>query len=79
VNDSTWTWISGSNTRNRVGVYGTKGEASIENVPGSREGAVGWYDSLREEFWLFCGYGVTDTSIGANSLTTSHTSTTHFI
>jgi len=58
VNDSTWTWISGSNTINQIGVYGEKGKASTENIPGARSGAVGWYDSLRQEFWLFGGYSL---------------------
>ena len=57
VNDSTWTWMGGSNTTNQPGSYGTKGNASISNVPGSRYAATGWYDSLRQEFWLFGGNG----------------------
>ena len=55
INDSTWTWMGGSSIINQQGVYGDIGIASSENVPGSRWGAVGWYDSLREEFWLFGG------------------------
>jgi len=57
VNNNTWTWMGGSTTTNKAGVYGVKGNASIENVPGSRRGAFGWYDSLRQEFWLFGGFG----------------------
>jgi len=57
MNDSTWTWISGSNTRDQPGFYGEKGIASVNNFPGARTDAVGWYDSLREEFWLFGGIG----------------------
>ena len=57
LNDSTWTWISGSNTTNQRGVYGEKGTASTEYVPGARGSAVGWYDSLRQEFWVFGGWG----------------------
>ena len=64
MNDSTWTWISGSNTINQLGVYGTKGNASIENVPGSRFGAVGWFDSVKQELWLFGGYGNSNTFSG---------------
>ena len=62
VNDSTWTWISGSNIPNQPGVYGEKGIPSVDNYPGARRYAVGWYDSLREEFWLFGGYGSGNTS-----------------
>ena len=55
MNDSTWTWMGGSNTTNQQGVYGEKGEASTANIPGARSGAVGWYDSSQEEFWMFDG------------------------
>jgi len=66
MNDSTWTWISGSDSIDQPGVYGEKGNASSENVPSSRNGAVGWYDSLRQELWLFGGYGYgNDSSVGA--------------
>ena len=60
MNDSTWTWISGSNTIKQPGFYGEKGNASTENVPGGRISAVVWYDSVREELWLFggSGYGI---------------------
>jgi len=64
VNDSTWTWIAGSNTINQQGVYGEKGNASTTNIPGSRREAVGWYDSLRQEFWLFGGYGYSNNTVG---------------
>jgi len=57
MSDSTWTWMSGSNTTEQPSVYGEKGIASADNNPGSRSNAVGWYDSLREEFWLFGGLG----------------------
>ncbi len=51
-----WTWISGSNTVNQLGVYGTMGTAAAANVPGSRYGAAGWTDGSGN-FWLFGGYG----------------------
>jgi hypothetical protein len=35
-----WTWVSGSNAGNAVGVYGTQGTPSASNVPGSRMQAV---------------------------------------
>ena len=62
MNDSTWTWISGSNTINQPGIYSVKGNASTTNVPGARNGAVVWYDSLREEVWLFGGQGYDNVS-----------------
>ena len=70
MNDSTWIWISGSNTINQRAVYGEKGKASIENVPGARRGAVGCFDSLREELWVFGGngYGTTGPGLFEQSL-----------
>jgi len=56
VSDNTWTWMSGSNIVNQVGVYGEKGVANESNVPGAREGAAVWFDSSRQQFWLFGGY-----------------------
>jgi len=55
VNDSTWTWISGNKTTGSEGYYGDKGIPSVGNAPGARNQAVGCYDSLRKEFWLFGG------------------------
>jgi len=64
-----WTWISGSNIFWQAGTYGTKGLASPENVPGSRDGAISWIDS-RGKLLLFGGYGVDSTgeSGGLNDL-----------
>ena len=47
--------MSGSNTTRQLGVYGEKGTPNIANVPGARRYAIGWYDSSRQEFWLFGG------------------------
>ncbi|MFZ0798139.1 MAG: kelch repeat-containing protein [Terriglobales bacterium] len=55
-----WTWMSGSNTINATGVYGTLGTASASNVPGARDSAVSWTDSSGN-FWLFGGEGYTTT------------------
>ena len=57
MNDSTWTWISGSDAPEQLGIYGLKGVPNKSNVPGPRRGAVGWFDSSSEEFWLFGGLG----------------------
>lgn len=51
-----WTWISGSNSYNAIGVYGTKGVASASNTPGARNSAFKWKD-LNGNLWLFGGYG----------------------
>jgi N-acetylneuraminic acid mutarotase len=49
-----WTWVSGDNTVNHAGVYGTKGVAAPSNLPGSRQQAVSWTDS-KGNFWIFGG------------------------
>jgi hypothetical protein len=54
-----WTWISGFNSTGQIGVYGTKGIASSNNVPGARFDAVSWIDS-QNNLWLFGGYGIDD-------------------
>ena len=70
VKDSTWTWISGSSEVNKRGVYGEKGNASTDYIPGARSDAVGWYNSITKEFWLFGGFGYTDVfDPGANEPT----------
>ena len=57
LNDSTWTWVSGSNAINQTGIYGEKGVVGADNIPGSRKQAFGWYDAVNQEFWLFGGHG----------------------
>ena len=49
-----WTWMSGGNTRNESGVYGTRGVADAANVPGARAEAVSWRDAAGD-LWLFGG------------------------
>lgn len=51
-----WTWVSGSNTRNANGVYGTQGQAAATNMPGARSGPVSWTDHSGN-LWLFGGTG----------------------
>ena len=51
-----WTWVSGSNTGDASGVYGTLGVASTNNVPGARERAVSWTDTSGN-LWLYGGSG----------------------
>jgi hypothetical protein len=61
-----WTWMSGSNTINAVGVYGTLGVPSAANVPGARQQAVSWADSSGN-LWLFGGAGDYDSTSGTAS------------
>jgi hypothetical protein len=50
-----WTWMSGSDqVCQEPGVYGTLGTPSTANVPGARDGAVGWTDKSGN-LWLFGG------------------------
>ena len=50
-----WTWMSGANTPNQTGVYGTKHVANAMNIPGARNGASGWYKN--GELWMMGGEG----------------------
>ena len=46
-----WTWASGSKQASGgevFGVYGTRGVAAPENVPGARSWAVSWTDRSEE-------------------------------
>jgi len=56
VNDSTWTWVGGSNNVEDLGVYGKKGEASPDYFPPPRQSPQVWYDSSTRTAWLFGGY-----------------------
>jgi hypothetical protein len=52
--DGNWTWISGSNTGNQNGNYGTKGVSSSSNFPGSRYNPVICPDN-DVNIWMFGG------------------------
>ena len=56
VSTNQWTWMSGSDVANRIGIYGTKGTAASDNVPGSRQYSVSWADA-NGNLWLFGGTG----------------------
>ncbi|MGD0597136.1 MAG: kelch repeat-containing protein [Sedimentisphaerales bacterium] len=53
---SKWTWVSGSKSVSHKGVYGTKGVADADNVPGTRYGSVLWMDT-KGNLWLYGGRG----------------------
>jgi N-acetylneuraminic acid mutarotase len=59
-----WTWVSGSNTVNASGIYGTQGVAASTNVPGARTSYSNWMDASGN-LWLFGGFGYDST--GAQS------------
>ncbi len=55
-NNGFWTWVSGDDTTNQSGIYGTMGGADPVNIPGSRYDSISWTDSSGN-LWLFGGYG----------------------
>jgi len=62
-----WTWVSGSDSLNQVGLYGTKGQGDQGNIPGARYSSRSWFDS-QGRFWLFGGAGADSTSSGGGYL-----------
>jgi N-acetylneuraminic acid mutarotase len=62
-----WTWMSGSNSANQPGVYGTKGVPAAGNVPGARDSAVSWTDSSGN-LWLFGGHDANGNGSDLNDL-----------
>lgn len=50
-----WTWIAGGDTQDQIGIYGTKGMASVDNFPGARRSAFGWTDE-QNDLWLSGGF-----------------------
>ena len=60
-----WTWISGSNSINQGGIYGSKGIASSSNIPGAHYLSISWIDS-NNNLWLFGGYGYTTNNTEGN-------------
>jgi hypothetical protein len=51
-----WMWVSGPNTINQPGVYGSIGVGDANNIPGARTESISWIDSSGN-FWLFGGDG----------------------
>ena len=61
-----WTWMSGDNTPNSNGIYGTKGIASVTNMPGGRNRTCrpdGRADA-NGNLWLLGGNGFTSSGAG---------------
>ena len=55
-----WIWVSGSDSGDQIGTYGTQGTANPSNVPGGRLGAVSWINP-QGQLWLFGGEGLDKT------------------
>jgi len=51
-----WTWVSGGNSSNARGNYGTEGNPSASNVPGARYRQSGMMGHAGK-FWIFGGQG----------------------
>ncbi|TFG11024.1 MAG: hypothetical protein EU535_07865, partial [Promethearchaeota archaeon] len=56
ITSKEWAWMSGNETINAKGVYGTKGVSDVLNCPGARYYLVTWMDTDRN-FCLFGGQG----------------------
>ncbi len=67
INSNTWTWMSGDNSLNNFGIYGTAGIFSPSNKPGSRGGAQGMFDA-EGNLLLFSGYGNAGSGYGTGYL-----------
>jgi hypothetical protein len=55
-----WTWVSGPNSPNQSGTYGTLGMPGSSTVLGARHYSVDWVDSSGD-FWIFGGHGLDST------------------
>ncbi len=64
INTKRWVWISGTNTSNQYGIYGTQGTTNATNMPGSREKGKTWTDSQGNS-WLFGGKGYSASNFGS--------------
>lgn len=52
-----WTWVKGDNLADMETLYGTKGVASDENMPGGRSNGAGWLDATGN-LWRYGGTGI---------------------
>ena len=52
-----WTWVSGPNTPNGSGDWGTVGVAAASNIPSARTWSAGWLGKSGN-LWLMGGYGL---------------------
>jgi len=58
-----WTYRGGSNLANQPPVYGNKGFAESDNLPGGREYSTAWTDKAGN-FWLFGGQVTIENGLG---------------
>lgn len=50
-----WTWIAGTSNVDQANYFTSKGVASTAFSPGTREGALAWFDAVNRDLWLFGG------------------------
>jgi hypothetical protein len=62
-----WVWVSGSNEKNKKGVYGEKGIPDSKNIPGGRYQAMSWMDNTGN-MWLFGGEGYDSSGNSGNAI-----------
>ncbi len=62
-----WTWVSGSDTANNTGNYGTLSVSSSNNTPSSRSQAISWIDKKNRLFMLG-GLGIYNNAIKPRAL-----------
>ena len=62
-----WTWMDGSKTAGASAVFGQKGQAAPNNVPGARAQAYSWVGP-QGRLWLFGGSGVDPTGTRTGNL-----------
>jgi Kelch motif/Galactose oxidase, central domain len=69
ISSSQWTWVSGSDGRNRPGTYGSRGTPNSVNGPGARQDSISWKD-YSGNLWLFggSGYGTSNVNGDLNDL-----------
>jgi N-acetylneuraminic acid mutarotase len=65
ANAGLWTWESGSDIPDFIGVYGTLGTAAPGNTPGGREAAFSWTDG-DGNLWMFGGIGAGNSGVGGS-------------
>jgi N-acetylneuraminic acid mutarotase len=53
-----WTWVSGDNTTNSNGVYGTEYTAAATNKPGGRVAIATWKQTVNNNIVVFGGIGM---------------------
>lgn len=59
-----WTWLSGANIVDQTAVYGIKGQPSVNNRPGGRDGHCLAMPKFGKKLYLFGGNGRGPTASG---------------